>query len=169
VLAADIYRPEEWHDFFVMLGGAAAVLTGLVFVALSLNLDDLLKDVMHRARSIGTLTNFVGIFAISAAALMGEQTHVSIGIVWLFVSIGAGFVSHVRSWPTARRVSPPSRMTSVRFMTGSALYLGEAVGAVLLISGLTAGLYVAASSMTLLAVYSVTGAWLLVVGARNEH
>jgi hypothetical protein len=54
-------------------------------------------------------------------------------------------------------------------MTGSALYLGEAVGAVLLISGLTAGLYVAASSMTLLAVYSVTGAWLLVVGARNEH
>jgi hypothetical protein len=38
MFAGDIYRPEEWHDFFVMLGGAAAVLTGLVFVALSLNL-----------------------------------------------------------------------------------------------------------------------------------
>ena len=80
MFAADIYRPAEWHDFFVMVGGAAAVLTGLVFVALSLNLHLLLTDPMHRARSIGTLTNFGGVFLIAAIALMGEQTHVSIAI-----------------------------------------------------------------------------------------
>src|SRR3954465_13289731 len=111
MLAADIYRPEEWHDFFVMVGGAAAVLTGLVFVALSLNLDVLLRDVMHRSRSIGTLTNFSGIFAISAVALMGDQTHVSLGVAWLLVSIVAGFV-YVRPWPTTRRVSPSSSTTT---------------------------------------------------------
>src|SRR3954453_22953079 len=103
MFAADIYRPAEWHDFFVMVGGAAAVLTGLVFVALSLNLHLLLTDPMHRARSIGTLTNFGGVF----------------------------------------------------------------LGAVLLLSGVEAGLYVTASSMTLLTVYSITGAWLLVAGARE--
>jgi hypothetical protein len=27
-MAAAVYRPEEWRDFFVMVGGAAAVLTG---------------------------------------------------------------------------------------------------------------------------------------------
>ncbi len=46
--------------------------------------------------------------------------------------------------------------------------LGEIAGSVLILSGVTAGLYLAASSMTLLAVYSVTGAWLLVVGARID-
>jgi modulator of FtsH protease len=165
MLAADIYRPAEWHDFFVMVGGAVAVLTGLVFVALSLNLGVLLRDALHRARSIGTLTNFGAIFVMSAVALMGDQSHVSIGIVWLLVSIGGGFV-YDRPWPTTRRVSP-STLTTVRFITGSVLYLGLVVGSVLLLSGAIAGLYVAASSMILLAVYSVTGAWLLVVGARE--
>jgi hypothetical protein len=28
-----------WSDFYVMIGGAAAVLTGLLFVSLSLNAD----------------------------------------------------------------------------------------------------------------------------------
>jgi hypothetical protein len=166
VLAADIYRPGEWHDFFVMVGGAAAVLTGLVFVALLLNLGVILRDAMHRARSIGTLTNFASIFVICALALMGDQNHVTIGIEWLLVSIGAALV-FVYPWPTARRASH-STLTFVRFMTGNTLYLGELVGSVMLISGAIAGLYVAAVSMTLLAVYAGSGAWLLLVGARND-
>src|SRR4051812_24505689 len=100
-----------------MVGGAAAVLTGLVFVALSLNVDVLLRDAMHRARSIGTLTNFAAIFLMSAVALMGGLSHVSIGIVWLLVAIGGGFV-YGRPWPTTRRTSP-SFVTTVRFVTGS--------------------------------------------------
>jgi hypothetical protein len=42
------------------------------------------------------------------------------------------------------------------------------VGAVLFLADTTVGLYIAAGSMTLLAVYSVTGAWLLVLGARDD-
>jgi hypothetical protein len=38
-VAVGVYRPEFWHDFFVMVGGRAAVLSGLVFVAMTLNLD----------------------------------------------------------------------------------------------------------------------------------
>lgn len=167
MLAADIYRPAAWHDFFVMVGSAAAVLTGLVFVALSLNLGVLLRDPMHRARSIGTLTNFVGTFLICAVALMGDQTHISIGIVWLLVALGAGFV-YVRPWPVTSRANPPSGRATLRFLTGSVLYLGEVVGSLLVITGLAAGLYIAGASMTLLTVYSVTGAWLLVVGARTD-
>jgi hypothetical protein len=167
VLTADIYRPVEWHDFFVMVGGAAAVLTGLVFVALSLNVNVLLRDLMHRARSIGTLTNFAAIFLVCAVALMGTQTHISLAVVWLVVALTAGYV-YVRPWPATRRVSPPTMLASLRFMTGSALYVAEIVGSILLLSGATAGLYIAASAMTLLAVYSVTGAWLLVVGAQPD-
>jgi hypothetical protein len=31
------YEPERWHDLFVMLGGSAGALAGLVFVGLSLH------------------------------------------------------------------------------------------------------------------------------------
>jgi modulator of FtsH protease len=164
MFAAVIYRPAEWRDFFFMLGGAAAALTGLVFVALALNVNAILGDRPNRLRSIGTLTNFGGIFVICSVALMGDQTHVTIGITWLLVSIVAGFV-YVR----VRIIAPtPSRSElRPRFLLGSALYLGQVVGSIVLLSGIAAGLYLAGASMTLLEVYSVTGAWLLVLGASD--
>jgi hypothetical protein len=37
MVAADIYRPEQWTNFFLLVGTGAVTLTGLVFVAMSLN------------------------------------------------------------------------------------------------------------------------------------
>jgi hypothetical protein len=37
------YSPELWYDFFVKVGGAVAALTGLVFVALSINLTTIAR------------------------------------------------------------------------------------------------------------------------------
>ena len=44
MIATDIYKPYEWHDFFLMSGGAAAALAGLVFVAVSIHGDVLQRD-----------------------------------------------------------------------------------------------------------------------------
>jgi len=161
---ADVYRPEQWHDFFLMVGGAAAALTGLVFVALSLNLV-ILDDAMHRARSVGTLTNFAAIFVICALGLMGGQGHAAIAVEWLAISIAAGVV-YAYPWPKAR--ASHSALTMARFTTGSALYLGEIAGALVLLLGVKAGLYIAAVSMTLLGAYSVSGAWLLLISTRKH-
>ncbi|MGA8923146.1 MAG: hypothetical protein WB682_08365 [Candidatus Dormiibacterota bacterium] len=40
----DIYRPDQWHDYFITVGGASAALTGLVFVAMSLNPGVIAQD-----------------------------------------------------------------------------------------------------------------------------
>ena len=48
IVALDAYRPDEWHDFFIMVGCGAAVLTGLVFVAMSLNIHVITQDPTHR-------------------------------------------------------------------------------------------------------------------------
>ena len=39
IATTDIYKPTEWHDFFLETGGGASALAGLVFVAMSINLD----------------------------------------------------------------------------------------------------------------------------------
>lgn len=36
-----MYDPAIWRDFFVMVGGGAAALTGLVFVAMTLHHEDI--------------------------------------------------------------------------------------------------------------------------------
>jgi len=33
------YAPEEWKDLFVAMAGASAALAGLLFVAVSINVD----------------------------------------------------------------------------------------------------------------------------------
>ena len=62
------------------------MLTGLVFVALSLNVNVVTQDATHRYRAIDTLTAMTGIFVICAFALMGGQDHRAVGIEWLVVA-----------------------------------------------------------------------------------
>jgi len=85
-----IYNPELWSDFFVMVGGGAAALSGLVFVAMSLNLESVVVDATHRNRAIGTLTGFSYSFILCGLALMGRPNNALLGIEWLVLSgIGA--------------------------------------------------------------------------------
>jgi hypothetical protein len=46
-----MYTVDEWHDFYVMVGGAAAVLTGLIFVAISIHLRQVIATPLFRARA----------------------------------------------------------------------------------------------------------------------
>ncbi len=49
------YEPAEWADFGVAVAGAAAALAGLLFVAVSLNLRDILALPQLPARAALTL------------------------------------------------------------------------------------------------------------------
>ena len=167
MMAVDAFRPDEWRDFFLVVGGAAAALTGLVFVALSLNLDVVVRDATHRYRAIGTMTNFAGIFVVCALALMGGQHHVAVATEWLLVSTGAGAV-YVYGYLRARTAGGSRTTLSVlRTVSGSGLYVAEIAGSIVFLLGAIAGLYIAAVAMVLLAAYSVSGAWLLLVGVHQ--
>ena len=70
-------------------------LTGLVFVAMSLNLKEIAFDATHRNRAINTLTGLALVFMRCSLVLMGAQDHRSIGAE-LFVVAGIfGGVSSV--------------------------------------------------------------------------
>ena len=172
MIAIDVYRPELWHDFFVMVGGGAGALTGLVFVAMSLNLEGIAKDATHRYRAIGTLTGFTAAFVICALVLMGGQNYRAIGIEWWIASVIA-MVVHVNGYMRAINIGKSSvGLRLNRLVVGTALYVAEIIGALFFTLGYVAGLYVAAVALISLLAFMITGAWLLLIGVyvdREEH
>ena len=166
-MTLDAYRPELWRDFFVMAGGAAAALTGLVFVALSLHVDVIARDATHRFRAIGSLVGFSAAFMTCALALMGGQGPLWIGIEWLITAGSAAFVYICGYVQAVRRGGSRAGLSSLRLAAGTVLYVAEIVGAVVLLLGNLAGLYVAAVAMVALLAWGISGAWLLVLGAQH--
>jgi hypothetical protein len=124
----DIYRPDQWHDYFITVGGASAALTGLVFVAMSLNPGVIAQDQTHRRRAVGTLAGFTAIFVICALGVMGGQDHRAIGLEWLTVSAVATVV-YVYGYIQAIRFGGSSvGLRPYRLVGGTALHIMEIVG-----------------------------------------
>src|SRR5262249_36106977 len=150
MIATDIYRPAEWHDFFVVTGGGAAALAGLVFVAMSINFEVVAENSTHRGRAINMLTGFTAAVLIWALALMGGQSHRAVGTEWLVVAAVAALI-YVRTYvQAAKRGGMKAELRPDRLAGGVTCYGAQIVGAVVLILGSVAGLYVAAVGLIVL-------------------
>jgi hypothetical protein len=151
MIAVDIFRPGQWTDFFILVGTGAVTLTGLVFVAMSLNLRTIAVDATHRYRAINTL--------------MGAQNHWSIGAE-LFMVSGISAALFIKGYASAMRTSSGLRLS--RIVGGSLIHLAEMIGAALFFAGYIAGLYVAAVAIVTNTCYMITAAWLLVIGVVDQ-
>src|SRR5690242_18153457 len=67
------WRVGPMDDFFVMVGGGAAALAGLIFVALSINPEGIVRNATHRNRAINMLSGFSAIFMACGLALIRDQ------------------------------------------------------------------------------------------------
>jgi hypothetical protein len=166
MIAADIFKPGQWTDFFLLVGTGAITLTGLVFVAMSLNLNGIAIDATHRYRAINTLTGLALVFMRCALVLMGAQNHHSIGAE-LFAVSGISAAIFVKGYATAIRMSSGLRLS--RIVGGSLVHSVEMIGAALLFFGYLPGLYIAALAMLANTCYMITAAWLLVIGAFDQR
>lgn len=161
MLVADIFRPGQWDNFFLLVGTGAVTLTGLVFVAMSLNLKDIAVDATHRNRAINTLTGLALVFMRCALVLMGGQHHRSVAAE-LCVVAGISFAIFVKGYQKAIRSGNGLRVT--RIVGGSLVHLTEMIGAAVFFFGYIAGLYIAAIAIVANTCYMITAAWLLVMG-----
>ena len=77
-----------WHDYFFMVGGGAAALTGLVFVAMTLHLKEIAGQPVHRHRARTILTGFTAVFARCGLVLMGGQSRQAVAAELVLVVAG---------------------------------------------------------------------------------
>jgi hypothetical protein len=132
------YSPLVWHDFFMGTIGASAALTGLLFVAISINLEQILKYPQLPGRAAVTLGVLVSALVVSGFALAPGQSNRALGIeiaaagavvaaqaVW--VTRGKGAPDEPEAWVVEHLVT--LLLPSVTFLVGGvSLALGEGGG-----------------------------------------
>jgi hypothetical protein len=152
-----------------MVGSGAAALAGLIFVAMSINHEIILRNTTHKNRAINMLSGFTAVFMACGLALMGNQYLGVLGLEWLVLWVIAtgifirGYVVAIRSGMSSIGLNAP------RLAGGTICYLAEVIGAISLILGYNLGLYIAAIGMIVLFAFLISGAWLLMVGIYEEQ
>lgn len=168
MVSSAVYNPEQWNNFFVLVGTGAAALTGLVFVAMSINLKGVAKDATHRFRAINMLSGFTAVFIVSSLALMGHQTYRTLGIEWLIVSSLAAAINTNGYIQGFRLAGSRYALGLVRIAGGSACYLAQIIGSLLLYFGSGTGIYIGAIAIIVNFYFLISGSWLLVVGTLQS-
>jgi modulator of FtsH protease len=159
-----MYDPSLWRDYFVMVGGGSAALTGLVFVAMTLHLDDIVNHPVHRHRARTILTGLTAVFLRCGLVLMGGQTQKAVAVELFVVLVVVDLILY-RSIREA--IQAADQGVILRTLGSFACLLTEQVGAVILFVGPVWGLYVVGIGMMASFVFMVTGAWLLLVGVGS--
>jgi hypothetical protein len=164
-----MYDATAWHDYFMMVGGGAAALTGLVFVAMSLHLDQIALNAAHRHRARTVLTGLTAVFIRCALVLMAKQSGQAVALELIIVLLAVEFVLYrsIRQALEATDRSDPALLW--RTIGSFSCLVIEQAGALALFFGNAGGLYVVGIGMMASFIFMVTGAWLLIVGVTREE
>jgi hypothetical protein len=81
---------EKWATFATVAGGAAAGLTGLLFVAVSIRIDVIAKSQELRSRAAQTLALFVAVLFITILISIPDQSYRVIGIELIALAVITG-------------------------------------------------------------------------------
>ena len=154
----------EWQTFFTVQAGAAATLTGLVFVAVSINLSRIMEVRGLPGRAAESLLQLMQVFFAAGAALIPRQSIAALAgeilaislVSWLIQTIAQiryarSRVGHPRLWLLSRTVM--SQLSTAPFW----------VAGILLALRNPGGLYWLVPGIAFSFVAGVTSAWVLLV------
>jgi modulator of FtsH protease len=160
---------EEWHDFFLAAAGAAAVLAGLVFVGVSINLDTIMSNPTYglTGRALEALVLLVAVLIATILLLVPDQRMVLAGAELLAVG-GVDWAAVVtiqvlvlRNW---RSLEPAFRWHFVPRVVLCQLATLPIVAAGIGVMGWElGGLYLLVVGVVLSFLVAVADAWVLLV------
>jgi modulator of FtsH protease len=154
-----------WSNFFAAASSASATLAGLVFVALSVNIKNVLNAEHLPSRAGATIGSLMLILVCSIASLI-PQSRAALGCeVLAFVAGGwwLQFRSAVRGFVVGARLKRPRWEAILNATLGHLEILPFFLAGVLLIAGRASSLYWLAGGCIFVLIVSVLNAWVLLV------
>ncbi len=160
---------DEWHDFFLAAAGAAAVLIGLVFVGLSINLEMIVANPTYglSGRALEALILLMAVLIATILLLVPGQGMVLAGAEVLavgvtdWVAILTIELLQLRNWQS---LEPRLRWNFVgRVVTSQVAALTFVSAGVAVVSWGVSGLYLLVAAVILSFVVAVGNAWVLLV------
>jgi hypothetical protein len=160
------YNVLAWHDFFIGTIGAAAALTGLLFVAISINLEQILKYPQLPGRAAGTLGILVSALIVSGFALAPGQGNHALG---LEIAVTGAIVAVQAVWVARGKETPDEPIVWMIEHLATLLLpsIGLIVGGISLAAGVGGGLYWVLAAILLGFVSAAINAWVLLVEIKR--
>lgn len=155
---------SEWKDFLVAEMGAAAALTGLVFVAVSINLSKIMSSPGLPGRAAESLCQFFGVLIVSTALLVPGQPTNAVGLE--LVVIGALLwagpvilqVLHVR-----KNLDQPRSWIVTRVVMSQLATIPFCIAGLSLLFSFPGGLYWMVPGFLFSFVAGLSSAWVLLI------
>ena len=158
------YNPDAWAAAFAAIAGSAAALTGLLFVALSINLERVLKVPGLTGRAVEALMLLGGALVLSVLLLMPGQGAASAGIETFAVAVAT------LVWLLLIHVRVPRKALGLTGANFAFRVMGDDLGPILLLIGgislwtqFGGGLYWVVPGLIAAMVSAIIGAWVMLV------
>lgn len=109
---------EEWSEFNVAMAGATAALVGLVIVASSVNIGEIIKSRTLTARLLAGIAALVLALAVSAISLVPGIDRFWFGVVTIFVTVLAAIFQVHATRLIATDPDPADRARPLKYLVG---------------------------------------------------
>jgi modulator of FtsH protease len=157
------YDGSEWTDFFVAGAGASAALAGLVFVAVSINVDRILGFRGLPERALATVMLLLSVVLVSLIGLIPGQSRAALagellGVGLVFAALILGLTGRSMAGRHRQRAHAVALWLLVGLGT-----VPVVLGAVSLLAAAGGGLYWVTAGIVLATTGAVVNAWVLLV------
>lgn len=154
---------DAWSEFNVAMVGATAALAGLVIVAASVNIGDIIKEPSLTARLAAGISGLVLALLGSAIGLVPGAGAVGYGVAMIVLALG----SAVFQVQAARRIfqnrHPANRLRAGKSAVGFIAPLAYLIGGALLAAGQPGGLLWFAAGSLIAIVAALLMSWIVLV------
>jgi modulator of FtsH protease len=170
-LGLDIaYRVESWQVFYTAGAAAAATLTGLLFVGLSLDVGAIVRRAAHRARAREVLGATLSLLVLSLLVLVPGQSHRTLGAELIVASLTVCAVGGTLQLQTLRRMEAGRHARwAARLVILEPAAVAVLIGGISLVVERYGGLYWLVPTVLVYLVWSINNAWRLVVQLAGEE